>query len=192
VPVGYEVAAALHAPLDVLLVRKIGAPRNPELGLGAVAEGGVLVLSEEVLFGLHISVEQLERSISRAQTQMRVRAQRYRADRGPVPLQGSIAIIVDDGLATGGTARAAIEAARAKGASEVVLAVPVGARSTTQSLRSEADEVICLLEPEPMWAIGMWYRDFSQVRDEEVLTLLASAHERTKASDGESVWPDEV
>jgi putative phosphoribosyl transferase len=179
VPVGFEIATALDAPLDVLLVRKIGAPGNPELGLGAVAEGGVRVLSNEVLLGLQISAEELECSTARAQTQMRLRAQRYRANRGPVPLRDSTAIIVDDGLATGGTARAAISAARAKGASQVVLAVPVGARSTTQSLRSEADEVICLLEPEPMWAIGMWYRDFSQVPDQQALELLTIAHERS-------------
>jgi putative phosphoribosyl transferase len=181
VPVGFEIARALDAPLDVLLVRKIGAPGNPELGLGAVAEGGVRVLSDEVILGLHVSEQDLERSTARALTQMRMRAQRYRADRDPVSLRDSTAIVVDDGLATGGTARAAICAARARGASQVVLAAPVGARSTAQSLRSEADEVICLLEPEPMWAIGMWYRDFSQVPDEQVLALLASAHERVEA-----------
>ncbi len=180
VPVGFEVAAALHAPLDVLVARKIGAPGNPELGMGAVAEGGVRVLSEEVLRGLLVSQEELEHSAAKAEAELRARAELYRAGRAPAALQGRTAIVIDDGLATGGTARAAIRAARAMGAGQVLLATPVGARSTVQELRQEADEVICLLEPEPMWAIGMWYRDFSQVPDEEVLALLRSAKERVE------------
>lgn len=182
VPVGFEVAAALHAPLDVLLARKIGAPGNPELGMGAIAEGGVRVLSEDVLRGLLVSQEELEHSSGTAEAEMRRRVRLYRGERPPVPLEGRTAIVVDDGLATGGTARAAIRAARRRGATRVLLAVPVGARSTVEALSLEADEVICLLEPEPMWAIGMWYRDFSQVPDNEVLTLLADARRRVVES----------
>jgi putative phosphoribosyl transferase len=180
VPVGFEVAAALHAPLRVLLARKIGVPGNPELGMGAIAEAGVRVLSEEVLSGLLISEKELEQSTEIAETEMRRRARLYRGEGPPVPLQGSTAIVVDDGLATGGTARAAIRAARKMGAARVVLAVPVGAPSTVQALSEEADEVICLLQPEPMWAIGMWYRNFDQVTDAEVLALLAEARERLR------------
>jgi putative phosphoribosyl transferase len=180
VPVGFEVAAALNAPLDVLVARKIGAPGNPELGVGAVAEGGVRVLSGELLRGLLVSQEELEHSAAKAEAELRARVELYRAGRAPVALQGRTAIVIDDGLATGGTARAAIRAARAIGAGQVLLATPVGAPSTVRELREEADEVICLLEPEPMWAIGMWYRDFSQVPDEEVLALLRSAQERVE------------
>jgi putative phosphoribosyl transferase len=194
VPVGFEVAAALDAPLDVLLARKIGAPGNPELGMGAVAEGGVRVLSEDVLRGLLISHEELEHSAAGADAELRRRVQLYRENRAPLALEGRTAILVDDGLATGSTGRAAIRAARARGAAHVVLATPVGAHSTVQQLSEEADEVICLLEPEPMWAIGMWYRDFSQVPDHEVLTLLAQSRDRTGARREppapESVVPD--
>lgn len=177
VPIGFEVAAALKAPLDVLLARKIGAPGNPELGMGAVAEGGVRVLSEEVLRGLLVSQEELEHSSSTAEAELRRRVRLYRDDRPPIALEGRTAIVVDDGLATGGTALAAIRAARARGAARVLLATPVGAPSTAQALAAEADEVICLLQPEPMWAIGMWYQDFSQVPDNEVMMLLAASRE---------------
>lgn len=178
VPIGFEVAAALKAPLDVLLARKIGAPGNPELGMGAIAEGGVRVLSEEVLRSLLVSQEELEHSAAAAGAEMRRRVRLYRDDRPPIPLEAKTAIIVDDGLATGGTARAAILAARARGAARVLLATPVGAPSTVRALAQDADEVICLLQPEPMWAIGMWYRDFSQVPDNEVLMMLAAAREQ--------------
>jgi putative phosphoribosyl transferase len=177
VPVAFEIAIALHCPLDVLVARKIGAPGNPELGIGAVAEGGVTVLSEEVLRGLHIDVSELQRCAAKAQIEMRARVSLYRRDGERIPLTGRIAILVDDGLATGGTARAAVRAARAFGAAEVLLAAPVGAPGTICELRKDADEVICPLEPEPMWAIGMWYRDFRQVSDEEVLSLLAQTRE---------------
>lgn len=178
-PVGFEVAAALGAPLDVLLARKIGAPGNPELGMGALAEGGVMVLSENVLRGLLVSQEEFEHAAAGAEAEMRRRVRLYREDRAPLALEGRTAILVDDGLATGCTARAAIRAARARGAAHVVLATPVGAHSTVKALSAEA-EVVCLLEPEPMWAIGMWYGDFSQVPDHEVLTLLAQARDRAR------------
>lgn len=180
VPVAFEVAERLHAPLDVLLARKIGAPGNPELGIGAVAEGGVRVLSEEAIASLMVSEQELEHGVRRAEEEVQERMRLYRAGRLPVSLSGRTAVLVDDGLATGGTARAAIAAAYARGAAHVILAVPVGASSTVERLRKEADAVICLLTPEPMWAIGMWYRDFSQVSDLEVMGLLARARGREK------------
>lgn len=182
VPVGFEVAAALQATLDVLLARKIGVPGNPELGMGAIAEAGVRALSEDVLSGLLISEEELEHSTIVAEEELRRRVRLYRGERLPVPLQGRTAILVDDGLATGGTARAAIRAARKMGAARVLLAAPIGAPSTVQALSEEADEVICPLQPEPMWAIGMWYRNFDQVPDSEVLALLAEARQRGASS----------
>ncbi len=180
VPVGFEVQAALNAPLDVLLAGKIGAPGNPELGMGAVAEGGVRVLSEEVLRGVRVSEEDLDRSACAAEAEMRRRVRLYRGERTPIALEGRTAIIVDDGLATGCTACAAMLSARSRGAARVVLATPVGARGTVEALAGKADEVICLLVPEPMWAIGMWYDDFSQVSDHEVLMLLGQARDRAE------------
>jgi putative phosphoribosyl transferase len=186
VPVGYEVASALGAPLDVLLARKIGAPGNPELGMGAIAESGVRVLSEDVMRGLLVSQEELEHSASTAEAELRRRVRLYRGERPPIALEGRTAIVVDDGLATGGTARAAIRAAKRRGAARVLLAVPVGAQSTVEALALEADEVICLLEPDPMWAIGMWYGDFGQVPDNEVLTLLADARAKVPQTGADS------
>lgn len=178
VPIAFEVSLALEAPLDVLLVRKIGAPGNPELGIGAVAEGGIRVLNEEAISSLLVSEQELEQGARRAEQEVAERMRLYRAGAHPISLSGRTAIVVDDGLATGGTARAAVEAAYERGAGRVILAIPVGAPSTVQKLREEADDVLCLLEPEPMWAIGMWYRDFSQVSDLEVMGLLAQAKQR--------------
>jgi putative phosphoribosyl transferase len=173
VPVAYEIAAALKAPLDVLVARKIGAPDNPELGIGAVAEGGMRVLSEEAIRSLLIGVQELEHASARAAREVAESVRRYRAGRQPVPLRGRTAVVVDDGLATGGTARAALRAVRAGGALHVVLAVPVGAPDAVRALAWEADAVVCLLEPQPLWAIGLWYEDFAQVSDEEVDELLS-------------------
>lgn len=194
-PVGFEVAAALHAPLDVLVARKIGAPGNPELGMGAIAEGGVRVLSEDVMRGLRVSEQDLEESINVAESELRRRVQLYRGERAPLPLEGRTAIIVDDGLATGGTAAAAIRSARNMDAARVVLAIPVGAPSTIEALSREADEILCLLQPQPMWAIGMWYRDFDQAPDAEVLALLRRSHQhgrqvRIPYQDGRSALGD--
>jgi putative phosphoribosyl transferase len=173
VPVAYEVAQALAAPLDVLIVRKIGAPGNPEYGIGAVAEGGVRVLNEHAVRHLYISHEELEAAIARARTEIDARVQRYRGTRPPLDVAGRTVIVVDDGLATGGTARAALRAVRARQPRHLVLAVPVGSPETVAALRAEADEIVCLLEPEPLWAVGAWYEDFSQTQDEEILELLA-------------------
>ena len=173
VPVAYEVAQALRAPLDVLVVRKIGAPGNPEYGIGAIAEGDVRVLNREAVRHLLVSVEELEAAIARARAELDARVQRYRGGRPPLEVKGRTAIVVDDGLATGGTARAALRAVRAREPRRLVLAVPVGAPESVTSLREEADEVICLLEPELMWAVGLWYEHFEPTSDSEIAELLA-------------------
>jgi putative phosphoribosyl transferase len=171
-PVAYEVAKALGAPLDVLVVRKVGAPGNPELGIGAIAEGGVRVLNRDVVRHLLVSVEELEAAVARARAEVEARVKRYRGDRPPLEVEGHTAIVVDDGLATGGTARAALRAVRARGPRRLILAVPVGAPDSVESLREEADEVVCLLEPELMWAVGLWYEHFEPTADAEIAQLL--------------------
>ncbi len=173
VPVAYEVARALGAPLDVLVVRKVGAPGNPEYGVGAVAEGGVRVLNHQAIRQLLISDEELEAAVARAQAEVDARVKRYRDDRAVQEVKGRTGIVVDDGLATGGTARAALRAVRARDPRRLVLAVPVGAPDTVESLRKETDEVVCLLEPELLWAVGLWYEDFEQTSDAEIAGLLA-------------------
>jgi len=173
VPVAYEVAQALEAPLDVLVVRKIGAPDNPEYGIGAIAEGDVLVLNQEAVGTLLVSAPELESAIASARAEIDARVARYRSGRQPLEVEGHTAVVVDDGLATGGTARAALRAVRARDPRKLVLAVPVGAPETVRALREEADEVVCLVEPEPMWAVGLWYRHFEPTSDAEITTLLA-------------------
>jgi putative phosphoribosyl transferase len=175
VNVAYEIALSLKAPLDVLVVRKIGAPGNPELGVGAVAEGGVRVLSDEAIRGLLIGEEELERACGQAASEVVEGVSRYRSGRPPISLRGRAVVVADDGLATGGTARAALRAVLAQGARSVVLAVPVGAPDTVRALAGEAGAVVCLRQPRPLWAIGLWYEDFSQVSDEEVRELLSRA-----------------
>lgn len=172
VPVASEVAQALAAPLDVLVVRKIGAPGNPEYGIGAIAEGDVRVLNQDAVRQLLVSVEELESAVARARAEVDARVRRYRAGQPPLDVKGRTAIVVDDGLATGGTARAALRAVRARDPRRLILAVPVGAPETVDSLREDADEVICLLEPELMFAVGLWYEHFEPTSDAEIATLL--------------------
>ncbi len=174
---GVEVAAvvadALPAPLDVVIPRKLGAPGNPELGVGAVAEG-VEVLDERLVRVLGVDQHYLDEEIAAQQEEIARRSAAYRQGRGPVDLRGKVAVVVDDGVATGGTAVAALRWARAKGAGRVVLAVPVAPPDAVERLGKEADEVVVLATPEPFYAVGQWYQDFPQISDQEVVELLSS------------------
>jgi predicted phosphoribosyltransferase len=174
VPVAAEVADALPAPLDVFTVRKLGVPGHEELALGAIASGGVRVLNQDVVDSLGISTEQLEAVSSRELDELQRREQAYRGDRPPVQLRDRTAIVVDDGLATGATMRAATEALRRRGAAGIVVAVPIAPVQTAQMLREHATDVVCPYTPEPFTAVGRWYRDFSPVADAEVRELLSS------------------
>ncbi len=174
VPVGYEIARALHAPLDLLLVRKIGAAGYPELALGAVAEGEppLLVVNEDVRRSGGGDDAYLERAKQQALDEIERRKQAYRGGGGRIPPAGRTAIVVDDGLATGATARAAIRALRADGARKVILAVPVAPPETAAALLAEADEVVCLAMPTTFHGVGQFYDDFHQLSDAETVALL--------------------
>ncbi len=175
VPVAYEVARVLHVPLDVCVVRKLGVPFQPELGMGAIAEGPSVWLNDELIRKLRISEREIRRAIRREAGEVRRRVASFR-DGGPPPdVRGRVVILVDDGIATGGTTRAAIKAMRKRGARRLVLAVPVGASDSVEALRREVEELVCLATPRNMWAIGMWYRDFRQVPDDEVVRLLRTS-----------------
>ena len=176
VPVGFEVARALHAPLDVIGVRKLGAPMQPELAVGAIAEGGVRLLDEGTIGMLGIDAAALDEIEAREREELRRRTDEYRSGRGLPALEGRTVIVVDDGLATGSTARAACRAARAGRPGRVVLAVPVGAAQSVEALRAEADELVCVHVPPSFQAVGAWYRRFDQTTDAEVRRMLAEAN----------------
>ncbi len=175
VPVAVEVASALGAPLDVLTVRKLGAPRNPELAIGAVAEDGGAVVDETLFRAVGMTPAQFERALERENRELRRRMERFRDGRPPIDVTGRKVVVVDDGLATGLTDLAAVRALRRRGAAHIVVAVPVGSSEAVEILRREADEVICHTIPEQLHSVGEWYRDFSPVPDEEVVALLAEA-----------------
>jgi putative phosphoribosyl transferase len=175
VPVAYEVARALDAPLDVILVRKLGVPAQPELAMGALGEGGVRVLNRDVLDRASISAERLAEVEARESEELIRRAAAFRGERPMTPITGRTAIVVDDGIATGSTARAALRVVRAHGARRVVLAVPVGPPGTTNAFTDDADDVVVVEEPESMWAIGTQYENFRQTTDAEVVELLEAA-----------------
>jgi predicted phosphoribosyltransferase len=175
VPVAYEVACALRAPLDVFVVRKLGLPGHPELAMGAIASGDVRVLNEEVLESYPVTQATIEAATHHERVELERRERAYRDGRAPVPIGGRIVVLVDDGLATGSTMRAAVLAVRRLRPSRVVVAVPVGASQTCRALREVADDVVCPFTPEPFTAVGLWYADFSQTSDEEVRQLLARA-----------------
>jgi putative phosphoribosyl transferase len=175
VPVADEVSRTLGIPFDLLMVRKLGAPSQPELGLGAIAEGGAVYLDHERGAALGVSVQEVERIAARETLELQRRVATYRFGR-PLPrLAGRTVILVDDGVATGGTLFAAIRVARNGGASRVVVAVPVGLAETLEQLAQEADDVVCPLVPENLNAIGNWYEDFDQLTDQEVIDILQSA-----------------
>ncbi len=180
-PVGFEVARALNAPLDVFLVRKLGMPGQEELAIGAIAMGGVRVLNYEVVRGMALTEETIEAVAAVESRELERRERQYRGQRPEPQLRGRTVVLVDDGLATGSTMRAAAAAIRKHGAAKLVVAVPVGPRSSCEELRAEADEVICGATPEPFFAVGQWYRQFPQISDDEVRELL----ERAAALQGE-------
>jgi putative phosphoribosyl transferase len=179
VPVAFEVAERLHLPLDVFVVRKLGVPLFEELAMGAIASGGVRILNEEILTRLRITPQIVEAATEEQEYELRRRENRYRGDRPPLDLEGKKAILIDDGLATGSSMRAAIQALRLLSPLKIIVAVPVGCLEICEQLQKDVDEVICARTPEPFQAVGQWYADFSQTRDEEVTKLLnRAAHHR--------------
>jgi putative phosphoribosyl transferase len=175
VRVAAEVAAALDAPLDVIVVRKLGVPSQPELAMGAIGEGGVRILLPEVIRSAGVTPEALAAVERQECTELQRRAHRFRGDRARVPLAGRSAVVVDDGIATGSTARAACAVVRAQGAARVILAVPLAPLDWARRMHDAADELIALVTPRMLWAIGGWYLDFSQDTDEDVVACLRSA-----------------
>ena len=176
VPVAHEVARALDAPFDVLLVRKLGVPGQPELAMGAIASGGVRVMNQAVIDSLAIPPEVVEAAADHEGAALARREQAYRADRPALDVAGRTVVVVDDGIATGSTMRAAVAALRAQQAARIVVAVPVGARETCDALAREADELVCPNTPAGFHAVGQYYDDFSQTTDDEIRDLLKGDH----------------
>ena len=181
VPVAYEVAAALGAPLDVLIVRKLGAPFNPELAVGAIAYG-IVVYNEDVLDMLHLTADSMQTIRVAEQEELARRERVYRGERPPPEIGGKSVILVDDGVATGATMEAAIRATRALGPREVIVAAPTGARDSLARLEAVADRVVVIETPEPYFGVGAWYEDFSQLTDDEVLGYLERSRREEKRS----------
>jgi putative phosphoribosyl transferase len=175
VPVGYEVAKALNVPLDVFVVRKLGVPGHEELAMGAIASGGVRVLNEDVVRALGIPESLIDRIAEREQRELERREQEYREGRPPLDVRGRTVILVDDGLATGSSMRVAAMALKQLRPARVIVAVPVASPATCAEFQSVVDQVVCAVTPEPFWAVGQWYEDFSQTSDEEVRELLRRA-----------------
>jgi len=183
VPVGYEIARRLCAPLDVFLVRKLGVPWHPELAMGALASGGVQVLNDEVVRAYHIPAHVINTVAAREQEELDRRAREYRGGRPFPALEGRTVILVDDGLATGSTMRAAVAAVRQQNPAGIIVAVPVAAIQTCEEVQREVHRIVCLRTPEMFSAVGAWYDDFAQTTDEEVRALLAAA-----ASPASTAW----
>jgi predicted phosphoribosyltransferase len=175
VPVAFEVARELRAPLDVFLVRKLGLPGHPEYAMGAIASGGVRVLNERLLDQAEVSSQVVERVVEREEREIRRRERAYRGDLRALELTGRTVLLVDDGVATGSSMLAAIEAVRKRGASRIVVAVPLAPRESLRTLSRAADDVVCVASPEPFLAVGRFYADFEQTSDEEVVDLLERA-----------------
>ena len=176
VPVACEIGAALDAPVDALIVRKLGAPFNPELALGAIAYGGVTVYNDELLEQLGLDESQLEPIRARELEELERRERTYRADRAPLEIAGATVVIVDDGMATGATMHAPVVATRALEPARIVVAVPTAAIDAVERLECIADEVVALATPEPYFGVGRWYSRFPQLTDEEVVAALAAAY----------------
>ena len=181
VPVAYEVAQELHAPLDVFIVRKLGVPGHEELAMGAIASGGVRVLNEEVVAQIGLPNSAIDRVAQRELRELERREREYRGDQPPPDVRGKTVILIDDGLATGSTMRAAAMALRRLNPARLVIAVPAAAPETCEAFRDEVDEIICAITPDPFYAVGIWYEDFSQTSDEEVRELLHRAAPHTPA-----------
>jgi predicted phosphoribosyltransferase len=182
VPVAYEVAVALDAPLDVFVVRKLGVPGHEELAMGAIASGGVTVLNDDVVHGLHIPADVIDDVARLESREVARREEAYREGRPPVDVAGATVIVVDDGLATGSSVRAALSALRNRHPARIVVAVPAAPESTCRELRGEAEGVVCATTPSPFYAVGQAYRDFTQTTDEEVRALLSARHATCKAA----------
>jgi putative phosphoribosyl transferase len=175
VPVAFEVAAALRAPLDVFVVRKLGVPGHEEYAMGAIATGGVRVLDERVVRTAGVTRAELDAVTAAERRELERRERQYRGDRPPPDVAGRTVILVDDGLATGSTMRAAVEALREEGAARVVVGVPIAPPETCDAFRDIVDDIVCARTPEPFYAVGLWYEDFSQTSDDEVRELLERA-----------------
>ena len=175
VPVGFEVADALRVPLDVFVVRKLGVPGQEELAMGALASGGVRVLDDELTRMAGVSAEDIDRMTATASDELSRQERRYRGERPFPEIRAKTVLLIDDGLATGSTMRAAVHALRAQHPTAIVVGVPVGARETCAALRAIADDVVCIETPEPFRAVGLWYEDFSPTTDDEVHALLDRA-----------------
>lgn len=190
VPVAYEVAQALQAPLDVFVVRKLGLPGHEELAMGAIASGGVRILNREVIDAMRIPGEVIDAVSEREQQELARREQLYRDDNPSLSLQDHVAILVDDGLATGASMAAAITALRAREPEEIVVAVPIADAESCELFVQRVDRIVCLETPDPFFGVGLWYENFTQVRDEEVRDLLTRAAERF-TNQGQEANPDQ-
>jgi putative phosphoribosyl transferase len=175
VPVAFEVAMALHAPLDVIIVRKLGVPGEKELAMGAIASGGIRVLNDDVVQMLAIPVGVINRVTAREQHELERREQLYRGDRPAYEIHGRTIILVDDGIATGATMRAAVAGVRLQQPARIIIAVPAAASSTCEEFATEVDELVCIIRPKDFFSVGFWYENFSQTTDEEVRNLLQQA-----------------
>ena len=184
VPVGFEVARALHAPLDIMLVRKLGVPGHEELAMGAIASGGIRVMSPDIVNALSIPDRVIAAVAANEENELNRRERTYRDDRPAPDVRGKTVILVDDGLATGSTMRAAAAAIQARHPERLVIAVPVAPRETCESLLHEADDVVCATVPEPFFAVSNWYQDFAQTTDQEVRELLARANDAPAGAPG--------
>jgi putative phosphoribosyl transferase len=182
VPVAFEVAKALNAPLDVFVVRKLGVPDQPELAMGAIASGGVRVLNQDIVRSLRLTETEISREEAKQRQELERRERLYRGNRPFPVIRGHTVIVVDDGLATGATMRAAIMALLTQQPARLVVAVPVAAPQTCQELESEVDEVVCAVTPTPFYSVGLWYENFPQTSDEEVRSLLEKAAKRERES----------